>query len=141
MEDIGRLVSRYYVIKTDGIFSKNPRFLNIHEQGLEFRNLNYAKAGKGAELCLFRDLTEVLLSDRNEKDLVIKTGKQSCTLACGDRTNLLTDLLLYKVSSPRVTTSRRICGTSRTTPLPRQRFLALRGTDRSTWRTRARKSQ
>ncbi len=101
MEDIGKLVARYYVVKTDGIFSKNPRFLHIHEQGMEFRNLNYGKATKGSDLSLFKDFAEVFISDRNERDLAIKAGKQSFTLACSDRTNLLTDILYYKVEFPK----------------------------------------
>lgn len=98
MENVGKLVSRYY-IKTSGFFSKNKLLLNIHEKGLVFTNPSSAKYSKEIEICYIADLSEISLSDRNDKDVNIKLGKQIYTLTCNDRINLLTDLLFYKVFS------------------------------------------
>eukprot|EP01022_Parablepharisma_sp_SALTPOND_P011489 TRINITY_DN147_c0_g1_i1.p2 TRINITY_DN147_c0_g1~~TRINITY_DN147_c0_g1_i1.p2 ORF type:complete len:525 (+),score=74.54 TRINITY_DN147_c0_g1_i1:2885-4459(+) len=96
MDELGKLVARYYVIKTDGIFSKNQRFLHIHEKGLEFRPLNYSKPSKANDAYLFKDLSEIVISAHNDKDLMVKAGKHSFSLSCMDRLNLLIDIFFYK---------------------------------------------
>ena len=99
MESYGKLRARYYVIKTSGIFTKNSRILEIHDEGLIFLNLNFSKSSKGkdTEVSFFHDSLEIALSDRNDKDILVKTPKQNYTLACTERLRLITDLLYYKV--------------------------------------------
>lgn len=99
MEELGKLWSRYYVIRTSGIFAKNTRFLEIYEEGISCFNPNITKAtkGKDKEVFLFKDQLEVTLSDRNEKDISVKAGKQNFTLTCNERSKLLSDIMYCQV--------------------------------------------
>lgn len=97
MEDIGRLLSRYYV-KISGIFSKNTKLLQIYEQGIVLQNPKSSKVIKGKHVCLFRNSCEFQPSP-HEKEIIIKAGKQNYTIICTDRLNLLTDLYSAQVNS------------------------------------------
>jgi hypothetical protein len=97
MEDLGKLVARYYVVKDTGFLSKSTRLIDIHERGFTFKDPDRNKAIKGKNVCHFRDVREVVLSDRNEKEVMVKVAQQSFALICNDRLNLATDLLYWKV--------------------------------------------
>ncbi len=105
MENYGELRARYYVIKTAGIFSKCARILEIYDEGLAFQPLDVAKSsrGKDAEAFPFREPLELALSDRNDKDLLAKSSRQSFTLTCAERLRLTTDLLYFQVRNHLVT--------------------------------------
>lgn len=96
MEEIGRFIVRYY-IRISGIFSKSNRILHIHEQGITFTSTVSPKLAKEKENYLFKDIGEIIISDRNDKDFILKIGKQSLSITCSDRLNILTDLDYYKV--------------------------------------------
>jgi len=96
MESLGKLHKRYYVIKTDGIFSKSPKLLHICQNGLEFKSINYSKPNKTPEIFFFKELNEISIISSSNNDLLIKIGKNQFTLTCTDRLNLLIDILFYK---------------------------------------------
>ena len=97
MDHLGRLHGRYYVIKTSGIFSKSSKILEIYDEGIVFVNPSVSKAtkGKDREAYYYRDDVEAGVSERNEKDLQMRMGKQSFSVGCSERRHLLTDLLHY----------------------------------------------
>ena len=94
MEDIGILKSKYYVTKIDSIFSKHRRVLWIHELGISFKARQYEKSKKNPDTCLFKDILGITLSGSN--DIQIKGTKQSFSIVCIDRINLMVDLLMAK---------------------------------------------
>jgi hypothetical protein len=96
MEELSNFISRYYVIKIEGIFSKHSRFLHINENSIEFKPIPYGKTSKTRDIIFYKEIHTVMPVTSNDKDLIIKSGRQSFTLTSSSRLNLLVDLLLYK---------------------------------------------
>ena len=98
VEDYGKLHSRFFATKNAGMFSKNPKIMNIHHGGLIFYNPNITKANKDKdkEITLYQDILEISLPDKAEKEILVKGSKQTFSLVCADRVTLATDLLYYK---------------------------------------------
>ncbi len=97
MESYGKLRSRYYVTKVSGIFSKSVRILEIYDEGVALQPLDVATRATGTELFPFKEPLELALSDRNDRDVQAKAGKQSFAISCAERLRLLTDLLYFQV--------------------------------------------
>lgn len=96
MDELGNFISRYYVMKSEGIFTKHGRFLNIYENGFEFSRAHNTRGVKAKDIVHYKDFNNAIPSNNNDRELAIKTAKQSFNVACSSRLNLLIDLLLYK---------------------------------------------
>lgn len=96
MEELGSFISRYNVVKVEGIFSKHSRFLYIHENGIEFKQVAYNKALKNRDVLHYKDFHGAAPSSSNDKEVAIKAAKQAFTVTCSSKMSLLVDLFLYK---------------------------------------------
>jgi len=96
MEELGNLISRYCIIKSEGMFSKYTCLLNIYENGIELKPVSCKKSSKTKDMLLYKDFNSAIPSNNNDKELALKLSKLSFNITCASRLHLLVELMLYK---------------------------------------------
>jgi hypothetical protein len=91
--------SRYYVQRAGHFFSKSTKILNIFSKYFTLCNLTLTKSKSEREIFLFVDVMDILLSEKNDKDIIINLKKNNLTITTSERILLISDLLYMKVQN------------------------------------------
>lgn len=95
MEDLGELKTQYYVFKSAGLFYRGNKVLQIYDRGIVFLTPGASRSEKEEECFLYP--YEIIIPEKIDSEIYIKTAKQYFTLSTTNRLSLITDLYYFHV--------------------------------------------